>query len=252
MSIMLSTATSEIGHTEFDGLVVSKRIRDYLRAAGIEWPEDQPPPYWGGGFLAWIAIRQGLTPPPNPIDPFSWRDWGHPRATPCTGSIVVLTGNCIGVCLRVNGDKVYVMHPVNGQVTTEAVSADRVIATRWPPNSPTQPANGIVHDLRVSIEHGASPGAAAMSAPIQPAVPVPAISPSPVIDHDSNDALRQQIAALERMIEELKAAHNRLVDAFEGHDHVLLKKDGEPIPLDDIALNSEVQKVLSAVAGRAA
>lgn len=231
---MIALVSSELGHTERDGNAISPRLASYMKAAGIDWPQDQSPPYWGGALLAWVAIRQGLTPPPNPIDPDAWLSWGHPRGTPTTGAIVILTGgrqHRIGTVTRVSGDKVYVIHPVNGQVSMEAVPADAVIATRWPPNGGVaQPSQSSVQEVRITVD--------------QQGAALPALPSQNLIEHEPathDDQMRSLVMDLRFKLAEMQSKVETLERTLNTHSHVFVKSDGTAIPFDDIVLRSELK-----------
>lgn len=230
---MLATISGETGHTERDGQAVSKRVLDYIRAAGVEWPNDQMPPYWGGGLLAWAAIKRGLTPPPGAMDADSWSTWGHPKARPEPGCIVVLTGavHQVGLVMRVAGEKLYIVHPVNGEVGTEGISLDRVITTRSPPAGGAAPlaTAGSGQDIRITLEQ---PAAA------QGALPAPPLA----IEHQAaafDEYAHRALAELGKRIVFLEQELSGLNDAFHKHSHTPKRADGTIIAWEDLVLKSD-------------
>ena len=132
-----------------------------------------PVPYWGGSFLAWIAIKDGLTPPVNPSDPESWRDWGHPLVEPAAGSIVIMTDGVgrsqlrVGLVARAAAHRVYVVGCHDGAVGTRIYALDQVIEARRPPATQIiAAAQPQAVDVRITVEQPA-----AQQAPWQPPVP---------------------------------------------------------------------------------
>ena len=222
---MISIISQQIGHTDKDGNTVSKRVMDYLQAAGVSWPADQPPPYWGGALLAWCAIRQGLTPPTNAVDAESWRTWGHPLAGPETGAIAILTGrpSQIGVVQRVSGDTAYIMHPVNGQVQTERINVGRVIECRRPPAGGIPQSMQAGQDVRISLE--------------LPQVQQ-AEQPARLIEHipaSLDEETTRMVRALVQRVEQLERA-------LATHSHEFVRSDGRAIPFDEIVLRSDLAR----------
>ena len=232
---MIGIITQEVGHTDRDGNAVSKRVLAYMQAAGVAWPADQPPPYWGGGLLAWAAIRQGLTPPVDAMNAESWRSWGHPIASPETGCIAIMTGRPtqVGTVIRMAGDKVYVIHPRNGEVGTEVVSADRIIECRRPPAGGIQQAQPASQAITVSIEREPTVQAT-------PLVPKNTIEHLPTQDESTNELVRSLLQRLGEMERSQGVLERQLME----HGHEFVRSDGTSIPFDDIALASEVQRAL--------
>jgi hypothetical protein len=138
---MLHQIASQIGQTEDDNGTMSQAVRDYLSAAGIGPDQYASVPAWGGALLAWSAIKSGLVPPVNPIDPLRWLDWGGALAGPQPGCIVILTEGggrtsfLCGVAARVQARKVYVVGAFDRNVQTRAFPIEQVIAARRVPGS---------------------------------------------------------------------------------------------------------------------
>ena len=164
---MLHRAVQETGQHERDGSALSSRLAAYAQAGGLALPDvGGAIPYWGGAFLAWVAIRDGLVPPANPADPESWRNWGHPLAEPVAGSIVILTGGggtqktLCGVVARLDPPRVFVVGPHDGAIGMRCYELARVIEARRPPTlapvaAPAQPEPKVQPvEVRVVLETG--------------------------------------------------------------------------------------------------
>ena len=200
---MLHRAVQETGQHERDGSALSSRLAAYAQAGGLALPDvGGAIPYWGGAFLAWVAIRDGLVPPANPADPESWRDWGHPLAEPLAGCVVVLTGGggaartLVGVVARVGQGRVYVVGPHDGVIEMRCYDIDRVIEARRPPTVTlsaavaTAPQAAQPVEVRVVVETGqpagenASAGRSASSGPT--IINRAAIDVEPVVAHETD------------------------------------------------------------------
>ena len=173
---MLHRAIQETGQHERDGHQVSSRVAAYLQAGGVVMADTSGPvPYWGGSFLAWVAIKDGLTPPVAPSDPESWRDWGHPLVEPAAGSIVIMTDGAgrsqlrVGIVARAAAHRVYVVGCHDGVVGTRIYALDQVIEARRPPAtqivSAAQPQSV---DVRITVEQQAAQQAPWQSPPGAP------------------------------------------------------------------------------------
>lgn len=214
----------ETGISTFDGARVSARVLEYLQAAGMVLaPDASAPPYWGGAFLAWVAIRAGLTPPANAVDPEAWREWGQAVSHPEPGCIAVLTGGggatrcLVGVVQRADGSKLYLFGgDLSGKVGVEAFDMARVIECRRVPSA----HGAITLPQAITVQTDATPAA----------MPIASVLPQP-----SSDA-----ADLQAQINQLRATLEDLKRVFVCHDHQPVKADGTPIAWDDFVLKSEL------------
>ncbi len=185
---MLTRALSECGHVRMNGQVMSPRVKAYLQAAGIVMPESAPPPYMSGALLAFCAIREGLSPPPNPLNASSWADWGHPLEYPEAGAIVTLTaeGSSLhkcGVVTRITGQRVFVVGFEDQIVSILPFPLANVISCRRQPNGAMPlPVMGPDREVRVVIEQAAVPlpqGVASVTPASAPMMAAPSAMPQP-------------------------------------------------------------------------
>lgn len=225
---------SEFGQTDRDGATVSSRVLDYLKAAGVDHPETAPAPYWGGAFLAWLAIRQGVLPPVNPLDADSWLSWGQPAATPAPGCVVIMTSggghsaHLVGLVERVTGDKVYVTKgDCNGQVGTQAYPMSQVIGCRKPPVSTHVPVS-TAQALTLTIDHQGLPSV--------PSAPL-------TIDHapaTTDDILRQQVYELRQTVAAMQEQIHGFRHTLETLEITPLDDHGHAIPWSDFVRRSQL------------
>lgn len=219
---------SEIGVHAMDGQTVSPRVREYLKAAGVDITDGATPPYWGGAFLAWLAIRGGTVPPVNAINPESWRDWGHFVAQPIPGSIAILTsgngrGALVGIINREHAGKVYVTGAFGDTVATEVFDVGRIMECRMPPSGHQSQAAPQISapEVRVMIEHNGGQQS------------MPALTDL----RDPADVLRALVQRVNRLEQRLAA----LEQDFSTHEHNFARSDGTVIPFDDLVLRSEIK-----------
>lgn len=229
---------SEVGQSDKDGAITSARVLEYMQAAGVDHPETQDAPYWGPHFLAWLAIRQGITPPVNAGQSEAWRSWGHPAAEPAPGCIVILTDgggrrqHLVGIVERVAGDKLYVIGgDMDGQVGTKAFSMGQVIECRKPPQGTAAlPAQSSLQDVRLVIEHQG----AAMPAQFQAAPMIEHVPASP----DEN--LRREVVELRRTVTSLQQQIDEMRHMLSTLEITPLDEFNNPIPWSDFVRRSQL------------
>lgn len=189
---MLTRAMSQVGVIDTDRGQPTPMVKEYLAAAGIDAPARLP--YWGGAFLAWCAMRDGLIPPLYPDQPDSWATWGEPLGEPLAGSIVVLAGGLnvrrVGIVVRRHAGKLYIVGGDHGgAVNVQRADESKVIHARRPPNAHlvAGPAPAQAVDVRVTVEHQLD----TPPLPIVPSGPFPELPEAPTAD--DIEALRRSV-----------------------------------------------------------
>lgn len=155
--MLLATALAEVGTIDRDRGQITAKVAEYLTAANVV--HDGRPPYWGGAFLAWCAIKSGMVPPVGAAVPASWCEWAEPLAEPIPGSVVVLTSAKAGtahvaVVVRRHAGRIYVVGGDHGgAVNIQRCDEARIWQVRRPPNivATAQPTQQTV-DVRVSVD----------------------------------------------------------------------------------------------------
>lgn len=158
---MLSVAMAEVGVIDRDRGQITDKVREYLRAAGVDAIGDRPP-YWGGAFLAWCAVKSGVVPPLYPSEASSWEAWSEGTAEPSPGCVVVLADRArplikhVGLIVRRHAGRAYVIGGDHGgAVNIQRCEDCMIIAARRPPNvvAVPQPSAQTV-DVRVTVDRG--------------------------------------------------------------------------------------------------
>lgn len=160
--MILTTAMAEVGTIDRDRGQITPRVLEYLTAANMEAVGSRPP-YWGGAFLAWCAIKSGMVPPVGAGDPAAWERWSDPIAEPIPGCVVVLVGSKpgaahVGVVVRRHAGRVYVVGGDHGgAVNIQRCEDARIWQVRRPPNIVAQPQpSPQTVDVRVTVDRAES------------------------------------------------------------------------------------------------
>lgn len=152
---MLSQALAAQGTLASTDAGPTQQARDYLAAAGLAL-HGLDLPYWGGAFLAWCAIHTGRVPPVGASHPSAWETWGEPMSEPMPDCVAVIAEGIhrhVGIIVRRNAGRAYVIGAHGNVVSIRRVDEDRIIAVRKPPGSVAhvqQTSQSV--DIRVSVE----------------------------------------------------------------------------------------------------
>lgn len=184
--MLLATALAEVGTIDRDRGNISPRVLEYLTAASLV-AHDGRPPYWGGAFLAWCAIKSGMVPPVGAGNPAAWGEWASPLSDPIPGSVVVLTGSRVGsshvaIVVRRHAGRIYVVGGDHGgAVNIQRCDEARIWQVRRPPNivATAQPPAQTV-DVRVTVDRAEALDPVYSHGAIQPSVSVDGLRASVV------------------------------------------------------------------------
>jgi uncharacterized protein (TIGR02594 family) len=139
----LVMARMDLGLREIPGPATAPKIRAWLGKLRAWWSDDETP-WCGVAVAAWMQ-QAGLQYPPAYYRAKAWADWGTRLLAPAVGCVVVFARQGGGhVGLVVGLDKTGRLMVLGGNqgnaVSIAPFTVDRVLAYRWPIESPLSPA----------------------------------------------------------------------------------------------------------------
>ncbi|WNN12452.1 lysozyme [Chryseobacterium phage MA9V-2] len=145
----MQIARGELGTAEVAGAGSNPRIDEYHRVGGgLSGGQANDATAWCGSFVGWCMVKAGYPKPNGSAAAISWANYGIPCAPGTVGAIIVLklkpssmtySGNHVGFCAGLNGDKVSILGGNQGNSVSQLnMASAKVIAWRLPPGSPSQ------------------------------------------------------------------------------------------------------------------
>lgn len=144
----MEIARGELGQKEVPGAGSNPRIEEYHKVGGgLSGSNVNDSVAWCGSFVGWCMVKAGYPKASGAAAAISWANYGTACAPGTIGAIIVMklkpssmtySGNHVGFCAGLSGDKVSILGGNQGDSVSQMnMSASKVIAWRLPPGGPS-------------------------------------------------------------------------------------------------------------------